>query len=113
MAMQIAVTYQKTKWIRPACLDAGSGNQGTKIATAAAAAPTSAPMTRSWAIDPLRKAAETTQPRGSPSGEAAPGRGKRNTCYERDSAAPKSAPSPLYISDKGSRSLKPRRTEWV
>src|SRR5438034_10790272 len=38
MKMQIPVTNQKTKWIRPASLDAGSGSQLGKIARAVPAA---------------------------------------------------------------------------
>src|ERR1041385_3148068 len=64
IAMQITVTNQKTKSIRPACLLAGSGSQGMKIATRAATPPQTIPMATSWATDPLRTARETTRRRG-------------------------------------------------
>src|SRR2546430_17388641 len=63
--MQIAVTNQKTKSIRPACLLAGSGSQGTNSAAAVAAAQNMIPIATSWAIDPLRTGAETTRLRSS------------------------------------------------
>src|SRR5205814_658839 len=80
MAMQIPVTNQKTKSIRPACLLAEWGSQGISSATAAAPAPHATPIATSWTIDPLRTANETTRPRGRFAGgsEAA-----RNACNER------------------------------
>src|SRR5436305_1502157 len=64
MAMQIPVTNQKTKSIRPACLLAEWGSQGISSATAAAPAPHATPIATSWTIDPLRTANETTRPPG-------------------------------------------------
>src|SRR5438034_2535746 len=81
--MQIAVTNQKTKSIRPACLLAGSGSQGTNSAAAVAAAPNTIPIATSWTIDPLRTGAETTRLRSSFAEGSA---GARNACNEWDSA---------------------------
>src|ERR1700741_4233483 len=72
IAMQIAVTNQKTKSIRPACLLAACGSQGTRSATAVAPAPPTTPIATSWTIDPLRTAGETTRPRGWSRQEARP-----------------------------------------
>src|SRR5437764_10625772 len=63
IAMQIAVTNQKTKSIRAACLLAGSGRQGTSSAGAAAPAPNTTPIATSWTTDPLRTEGETTRRR--------------------------------------------------
>src|SRR2546430_5792172 len=57
IAMQITVTNQKTKSIRPACRLAGAGSQGIRSATRAAPAPQTTPIATSWTIDPLRTAA--------------------------------------------------------
>src|SRR5436190_6998470 len=81
--MQIAVTNQKTKSIRPACLLAGSGSQGMSRAAAAAAAPNTIPIATSWTIDPLRTGVETTR-RRSPLAEGSAD--ARNACNERGSA---------------------------
>src|SRR3954467_3593763 len=82
IAMQIPVTNQKTKSIRPACLLADWGSHGISSATAAAPAPHTTPIATSWTIDPLRTASETTRPRGrfAEGSEAA-----RNACNERGS----------------------------
>src|SRR5256885_9271281 len=72
MAMQIAVTNQKTKSIRPACLLAACGNQGIRSATAVSPALHATPIATSWTIDPLRTAGETTRPRGWSRKEARP-----------------------------------------
>src|SRR5205814_5309363 len=84
IAMQIAVTNQKTKSIRPACLLAGSGSHGMNSAAAAAAAPNTIPIATSWTIDPLRTEAETTG-RRRPLAEGSAG--ARNACNEGDSAS--------------------------
>src|SRR3954468_13391617 len=63
IAIEIPVTNQKTKWIRPSCLLAGCGNHGIRSATRGAPAPQTAPIATSWTIDPLRPAAETTRRR--------------------------------------------------
>src|SRR5690349_24567176 len=52
--MQIPVTNQNTKWIRPASRDAGSGSQPGMRANADAIAPAKTPITISWTIEPLR-----------------------------------------------------------
>ena len=52
--MQIPVTNQNTKWIRPASRDAGSGSQPGMRANADAMAPAKTPITISWTIEPLR-----------------------------------------------------------
>src|SRR5438270_14102608 len=82
IAMQIPVTNQKTKSIRPACLLADWGSQGISNATVTAPAPHTTPIATSWTIDPLRTASETTRRRGQPAegSEAA-----RNACNERGS----------------------------
>src|SRR6266511_2105305 len=54
MKMQIPVTNQKTKSIRPASRDADWGSQSGISATADAIAPASTPITISWTIEPLR-----------------------------------------------------------
>src|SRR6266496_3139857 len=54
IAIEIAVTNQKTKSIRPACSLAPCGSQGIRSATAAAPAPKTAPIATSWTTDPLR-----------------------------------------------------------
>src|ERR1700751_1059446 len=97
MPMQIAVTNQKTKSIRPACLLAACGSQGTRSATAVAPAPHTTPIATSWTIDPLRTASETTRPRGwfAPGSEAA-----RNACYERGSAF-REVGTPGFLSEGG------------
>src|SRR6266496_382174 len=53
IAIEIAVTNQKTKSIRPACSLAPCGSQGIRSATAAAPAPKTAPIATSWTTDPL------------------------------------------------------------
>jgi len=70
IAMQIAVTNQKTKSIRSACSLAGRGSQVMKSATAEATAPNTAPSATSWTIDPLRTAPETTRRGGGAGPEA-------------------------------------------
>jgi hypothetical protein len=52
--MQITVVNQKTKWIRPASLLAGTGNQGTSTATSDVMTAAIAAMPSSWKIEPLR-----------------------------------------------------------
>jgi hypothetical protein len=52
--MQIPVTNQKTKSIRPASRDAETGSQSGMSATADATAPARTPITISWTIEPLR-----------------------------------------------------------
>src|SRR3989442_14936800 len=52
--MQIAVTNQKTKSMRPASRDAEVGSQSGMSATADATAPARTPITISWTIEPLR-----------------------------------------------------------
>src|SRR2546422_5055390 len=54
MKMQIPVTNQKTKSIRPASREADCGNQSGISATADAIPPASTPITISWTIEPLR-----------------------------------------------------------
>src|SRR5207253_3353313 len=70
IAIEIPVTNQKTKSIRPACLLAGCGSHGTTSATTLAPAPQTTPMATSWATDPLRTGAETTRRRLRSPGEA-------------------------------------------
>src|SRR5438094_5693054 len=52
--MQIPVTNQKTKSMRPASRDAEVGSQSGMSATADATAPARTPITISWTIEPLR-----------------------------------------------------------
>src|SRR4051812_50186627 len=52
--MQMPVTNQKTKSIRPASRDAGSGSQPGMSANAEATAPARTPIMISWTIEPLR-----------------------------------------------------------
>ena len=52
--MQIPVTNQKTKSIRPASRDAELGSQSGMSATADATAPARTPIRISWTIEPLR-----------------------------------------------------------
>src|SRR2546423_7151544 len=52
--MQMPVTNQKTKSIRPASRDAGCGSQRGIKAKADAMAPARTPITISWTIEPLR-----------------------------------------------------------
>jgi hypothetical protein len=52
--MQIPVTNQKTKSMRPASRDAELGSQLGMSATADATAPARTPITISWTIEPLR-----------------------------------------------------------
>src|SRR3954471_3232569 len=52
--MQIPVTNQKTKSMRPASRDAELGSQSGMSATADATAPARTPITSSWTIEPLR-----------------------------------------------------------
>src|SRR2546425_7930036 len=52
--MQIPVTNQKTKSMRPASRDAELGSQSGTSATADATAPARTPITISWTIEPLR-----------------------------------------------------------
>src|SRR3954447_20113676 len=52
--MQMPVTTQKTKSIRPASREAGSGSQPGMSANAEATAPAKTPITISWTIEPLR-----------------------------------------------------------
>jgi hypothetical protein len=52
--MQMATTTQKTKSIRSASFEYAGGSQGTKIATAVAAAAASRAITTSRTIAPLR-----------------------------------------------------------
>jgi hypothetical protein len=52
--MQIPVTNQKTKSMRPASRDAEVGSQFGMSATADATAPARTPITISWTIEPLR-----------------------------------------------------------
>src|SRR5258705_3848421 len=52
--MQIPVTNQKTKSMRPASRDADVGSQSGMSATADATAPARTPITISWTIEPLR-----------------------------------------------------------
>src|SRR3954463_13038146 len=52
--MQIPVTNQKTKSIRPAPREAGGGSQPGISATRDAMAPAKTPITISWTIEPLR-----------------------------------------------------------
>ena len=52
--MQIPVTNQKTKSMRPASRDAELGSQSGMSATADATAPARTPITISWTIEPLR-----------------------------------------------------------
>src|SRR6476659_1382593 len=86
IAMQIVVTNQNTKSIRPACLLAACGSHGIRSATSAAPAPQTAPIATSWTTDPLRTGDETTG-RG---GQAAAGSAAaRNSCYEQDSISGK------------------------
>src|SRR5262249_4148111 len=54
MKMQIPVTNQKTKWIRSASLDADSGSQFGKIASAVPAAAATIATSVSWTKEPLR-----------------------------------------------------------
>src|SRR5712691_6327742 len=54
MKMQIPVTNQKTKWIRPASRVAGSGSQCRRVATRTPSAPATAAKRASWTIEPLR-----------------------------------------------------------
>ena len=68
--IEIAVTNQKTKSIRPACRLAGLGSHGMTSATTVAPAPTTIPMATSWATDPLRTDAETTRRRARTPKEA-------------------------------------------
>src|SRR5437762_11724064 len=82
IAMQITVTNQKTKSIRPACRLAGSGSQGMRIATRAAPPPQTIPMATSWATDPLRTRAETTRRLGPTPKEAPRVYAARNACNE-------------------------------
>src|SRR6266498_4324071 len=56
MKMQIPVTNQKTKSIRPASREADCGSQSGIRATAEAIPPASTPITISWTIEPLRTA---------------------------------------------------------
>src|SRR4051812_44067863 len=73
IAMQIAVTNQKTKSIRPACSLAECGSHGIRSATRAAPAPQATPIATSWTIDPLRTAARLLD------GEARPPREVRRS----------------------------------
>src|SRR5437879_6366884 len=52
--MQMPVTNQKTKSMRPASRDAGSGSQPGMRANADAIAPAKTPIMISWTIEPLR-----------------------------------------------------------
>src|SRR5436190_10169473 len=52
--MQIPVTNQNTKSMRPASRDAELGSQSGISATADATAPARTPITISWMIEPLR-----------------------------------------------------------
>jgi hypothetical protein len=52
--MQMPVTNQKTKSMRPASRDAGSGSQPGMSANADAMAPAKTPIKISWTIEPLR-----------------------------------------------------------
>src|ERR671910_2642571 len=61
IAMQIAVTNQKTKSIRSASFDDWSGSQGTKIATAVASAANTSETRRTLIRDPARTAREPTE----------------------------------------------------
>ena len=60
IAMQIAVTNQNTKSIRSPSLEAFSGSQGMKIATAVAAAASSRATSRTRMSDPARTGREPT-----------------------------------------------------
>src|SRR2546430_15937799 len=62
MAMEIAVTNQKTKSIRSACFDAGVGSQGTKRATARVTAATASPTATKRTSTPLRTIASLLNP---------------------------------------------------
>ena len=54
IAMQIAVTIQKTRSIRPRSTEADGGSHGMRRATADTAPPIRTPITISWKSDPLR-----------------------------------------------------------
>src|SRR5712691_2434529 len=54
MKMQIPVTNQKTKWMRPASRVAGSGSQCRRVATRTPSPPATAAKRASWTIEPLR-----------------------------------------------------------
>src|SRR3954453_12239869 len=82
MAMQIAVTNQKTKSIRSACSLAGSGSHGISSATAAAPAPNSIPSTTSWTIDPLRTGPRLLDAAARRGGSDGCAQALRNSCNE-------------------------------
>src|SRR5690349_21271900 len=67
MKMQIPVTNQKTKSMRPASRDAGSGSQPGISANAEAMAPAKTPIKISWTIEPLRTDAASLLQRHTPS----------------------------------------------
>jgi hypothetical protein len=52
--MQIAITNQKTKSIRPASREEGVGSHGSSTATAAAMPPAITPIPISVRMEPLR-----------------------------------------------------------
>ena len=52
--MQIPITNQNTKSIRPRSLDASSGSQGSKTAIAVVMPPAAVPMPSSAKMEPLR-----------------------------------------------------------
>ncbi len=54
MKMQIAITNQKVKAIRPACWEASSGSQVGTSATAVATPPAISASPKSAAMEPLR-----------------------------------------------------------
>src|SRR5918912_934499 len=60
IAMQITVTNQKTKSIRPASRPAGCGSQGGTSASAVAMPPATRAKMTSWTTDPRRTADEPT-----------------------------------------------------
>jgi hypothetical protein len=68
MVMQIAVTNQNRKSIRPRSSEACSGSQSTKIATAVTAAPTTTAMRISWTIAARRIRREPTETGGGAGG---------------------------------------------
>src|SRR5437868_2682126 len=61
--MQITVTNQKTKWMRPACRESAAGNQWKPRATATAIPAITSPIATTLRIAPARTAREPTEPR--------------------------------------------------
>src|SRR5438094_398968 len=104
MTMQITVTNQKTKSIRPASRPAGCGSQGGTSASAVATPPATRAKMTSWTTDPRRTAHEPTSRRERLASRTA-------DCDTTATSAPDPGPSPFLFTTPCTSGSEERKQE--